>query len=76
MWFRSLVTLDPDVPAIPHAPLIYQAHTLLAITLLTLSLQPPDTRLHHTRRLPARTHASSTAHPPRPHRTAARQPEP
>jgi nitrate reductase gamma subunit len=44
LWFRSLFTLDPDVPAMAHAPLVYQLHTLLGVLLLALW---PFSRLVH-----------------------------
>lgn len=44
VWFRSLFTLDPDVPAMAHAPLVYQLHALLAMALLALW---PFSRLIH-----------------------------
>lgn len=44
VWFRSLFTLDPDVPAMAHAPLVYQLHALLAMALLALW---PFSRLVH-----------------------------
>ncbi|MFD7918754.1 respiratory nitrate reductase subunit gamma [Streptomyces sp. NPDC059740] len=44
LWFRSLFTLDPDVPAMAHAPLPYQVHALLAMALFTLW---PFSRLVH-----------------------------
>ena len=44
LWFRSLFVLDPDVPAMAHAPLIYQVHALLAMTLFALW---PFSRLVH-----------------------------
>ncbi|MEV4014206.1 respiratory nitrate reductase subunit gamma [Nonomuraea angiospora] len=28
VWFRTLFELSPDVPAMAHAPLIFQLHTL------------------------------------------------
>ncbi|MDQ1015577.1 respiratory nitrate reductase subunit gamma [Streptomyces afghaniensis] len=43
-WFRSLFTLDPNVPAMAHAPLAYQVHALLAMTLFALW---PFSRLVH-----------------------------
>lgn len=36
VWFRSLFTLDPDVAAMAHAPLVYQCHALLALALFAL----------------------------------------
>ncbi|MEU0601336.1 respiratory nitrate reductase subunit gamma [Streptomyces sp. NPDC006393] len=36
VWFRSLFTLDPDVTAMAHAPLVYQLHALLALALFAL----------------------------------------
>lgn len=36
LWFRSLFTLDPDVPGFAHAPLVYQLHTLLGLALFAL----------------------------------------
>jgi nitrate reductase gamma subunit len=36
VWFRSLFTLDPDVTAMAHAPLVYQVHALLAVVLFAL----------------------------------------
>ncbi|WP_328323956.1 MULTISPECIES: respiratory nitrate reductase subunit gamma [unclassified Streptomyces] len=44
LWFRSLFTLDPDVTAMAHAPLIYQVHALLAMALFALW---PFSRLVH-----------------------------
>ncbi|MFE5539078.1 respiratory nitrate reductase subunit gamma [Streptomyces sp. NPDC056492] len=44
VWFRSLLTLDPDVPAMAGAPLPYQLHALLAMTLFALW---PFSRLVH-----------------------------
>ncbi|WNM29007.1 respiratory nitrate reductase subunit gamma [Streptomyces sp. Li-HN-5-11] len=44
VWFRSLFTLDPDVTAMAHAPLVYQAHALLALALFALW---PFSRLVH-----------------------------
>ncbi|MFE3824821.1 respiratory nitrate reductase subunit gamma [Streptomyces sp. NPDC059092] len=44
LWFRSLLTLDPDIPAMAHAPLAYQVHALLAMTLFALW---PFSRLVH-----------------------------
>ncbi|MET8944035.1 respiratory nitrate reductase subunit gamma [Streptomyces sp. NPDC004542] len=44
VWFRSLFTLDPDVTAMAHAPLVYQGHALLALALFALW---PFTRLVH-----------------------------
>jgi nitrate reductase gamma subunit len=44
VWFRSLFTLDPDVSAMSHAPLVYQVHALLAMTLFALW---PFSRLVH-----------------------------
>ncbi|QEU91715.1 respiratory nitrate reductase subunit gamma [Streptomyces kanamyceticus] len=44
IWFRSLFTLDPDVPAMAHAPLAYQAHALLGMALFALW---PFSRLVH-----------------------------
>ncbi|MGW5868391.1 respiratory nitrate reductase subunit gamma [Streptomyces sp. NPDC055239] len=44
LWFRSLFTLAPDVPAMAHAPLVYQVHALLAMTLFALW---PFSRLVH-----------------------------
>ncbi|MFG2531120.1 respiratory nitrate reductase subunit gamma [Streptomyces sp. NPDC048516] len=44
IWFRSLFVLDPDVSAMAHAPLVYQAHALLAMALFTLW---PFSRLVH-----------------------------
>ncbi|MYR59363.1 respiratory nitrate reductase subunit gamma [Streptomyces sp. SID625] len=36
VWFRSLFTLDPDVSAMAHAPLVYKCHALLAMALFAL----------------------------------------
>ncbi|MFE1754115.1 respiratory nitrate reductase subunit gamma [Streptomyces anandii] len=36
VWFRSLFTLDPDVTAMAHAPLVYRLHALLALALFAL----------------------------------------
>ncbi|MFH8342710.1 respiratory nitrate reductase subunit gamma [Streptomyces sp. AM6-12] len=44
VWFRSLFTLDPNVPAMAHAPLVYQVHALLATALFALW---PFSRLVH-----------------------------
>lgn len=44
LWIRSLFTFDPDVPAMSHAPLVYQVHTLLGLALLALW---PFSRLVH-----------------------------
>ncbi|MEW2287531.1 respiratory nitrate reductase subunit gamma [Streptomyces sp. NPDC047841] len=44
IWFRSLFTLDPNVPAMAHAPLVYQVHALLAMALFAVW---PFTRLVH-----------------------------
>ncbi|RKN43884.1 respiratory nitrate reductase subunit gamma [Streptomyces hoynatensis] len=44
VWFRSLFTLDPDVAAMQHAPLVYQAHALLGMALFALW---PFSRLVH-----------------------------
>ncbi|MEU6548963.1 respiratory nitrate reductase subunit gamma [Streptomyces sp. NPDC046915] len=44
VWFRSLFTLDPDVTAMAHAPLVYQCHALLALALFALW---PFSRLVH-----------------------------
>lgn len=44
VWFRSLLTLDPDVPAMAHAPLAFQVHVLLAMALFALW---PFSRLVH-----------------------------
>ncbi|WAP55451.1 respiratory nitrate reductase subunit gamma [Streptomyces sp. S465] len=44
VWVRSLFTLDPDVPAMTHAPLAYRLHALLAMALFALW---PFSRLVH-----------------------------
>ncbi|WP_255951204.1 respiratory nitrate reductase subunit gamma [Streptomyces odontomachi] len=44
VWFRSLFALDPDVSAMAHAPLVYQVHALLGMTLFALW---PFSRLVH-----------------------------
>lgn len=44
VWFRSLFVLDPDVAAMAHAPVVYQAHALLAMALFALF---PFSRLVH-----------------------------
>ncbi|MEV6806758.1 respiratory nitrate reductase subunit gamma [Streptomyces sp. NPDC051132] len=44
VWFRSVFTLDPDVPAMAHAPLAYQVHALLGMALFALW---PFSRLVH-----------------------------
>ncbi|MFF7649823.1 respiratory nitrate reductase subunit gamma [Streptomyces sp. NPDC007983] len=44
LWFRSLFTLDPDVPAMTGAPLVYRIHALLAMALFALW---PFSRLVH-----------------------------
>jgi nitrate reductase gamma subunit len=50
VWFRSLSTLDPDVPAMAHAPFIYQLHALLGMALFVLW---PFSRLVHAFTAPA-----------------------
>ncbi|MFE7314761.1 respiratory nitrate reductase subunit gamma [Streptomyces sp. NPDC057555] len=76
VWFRSLFTLDPDVAAMAHAPLVYQVHAALAMVLFALW---PFSRLIHAFTAPvgylvrpyvvyrSRARAAST-----PHRTASR----
>ncbi|MFR0358859.1 respiratory nitrate reductase subunit gamma [Streptomyces sediminimaris] len=49
VWFRSLFTLDPDVSAMAHAPLVYQVHALLALALFALW---PFGRLVHALTVP------------------------
>ncbi|WP_443033132.1 respiratory nitrate reductase subunit gamma [Streptomyces sp. A1-5] len=49
VWFRSLFALDPDVPAMVHAPFVYQVHALLAMTLFALW---PFSRLVHAFTVP------------------------
>ncbi|WP_052862969.1 respiratory nitrate reductase subunit gamma [Streptomyces niger] len=44
VWFRSLFFLEPDVPAMAHAPVIYQLHAVLAMALFALW---PFSRLVH-----------------------------
>lgn len=44
VWFRSLFALDPDVNAMADAPLVYQLHALLAMTLFAAW---PFSRLIH-----------------------------
>ncbi|QIS20202.1 respiratory nitrate reductase subunit gamma [Nocardia terpenica] len=44
LWFRGLLTGDPDVAAIAHAPLLYQVHATAAWAILALW---PFTRLVH-----------------------------
>ncbi|MFF4619018.1 respiratory nitrate reductase subunit gamma [Nonomuraea jabiensis] len=44
VWFRSLFELSPDVPAMAHAPLVFQLHTLLGMALFALW---PFSRLIH-----------------------------
>ncbi|MER7775112.1 respiratory nitrate reductase subunit gamma [Streptomyces sp. NPDC096191] len=44
VWFRSLFTLAPDVPAMAGAPLVHRLHALLAMALFALW---PFTRLVH-----------------------------
>lgn len=44
VWFRSLFALEPDVPAMAHAPFIYQLHAVLAMALFALW---PFSRLVH-----------------------------
>ncbi|WP_214414489.1 respiratory nitrate reductase subunit gamma [Sphaerisporangium fuscum] len=44
VWFRSLFTLQPNVPAMAHAPLVFQLHTMLGMALFTLW---PFSRLVH-----------------------------
>jgi nitrate reductase gamma subunit len=50
VWFRSLATLDPDVPAMAHAPLVYRLHALLGMALFALW---PFSRLVHAFTAPA-----------------------
>jgi nitrate reductase gamma subunit len=50
VWFRSLATLDPDVPAMAQAPLVYQLHALLGMALFVLW---PFSRLVHAFTAPA-----------------------
>jgi nitrate reductase gamma subunit len=79
VWFRSLAALDPDVPAMAHAPLVYQVHALLGMALFLLW---PFSRLVHAFTAPAgylfrpyvvyRSRSGRAAAPPR---TAARRPE-
>ncbi|EST34948.1 respiratory nitrate reductase subunit gamma [Streptomyces roseochromogenus] len=49
VWFRSLFTLDPDVGAMAHAPLVYRLHALLALALFALW---PFSRLVHAFTVP------------------------
>lgn len=49
VWFRSLFTLDPDVTAMAHAPLVYQVHALLGMALFALW---PFSRLVHAFTVP------------------------
>ncbi|MFJ9850442.1 respiratory nitrate reductase subunit gamma [Streptomyces sp. NPDC101150] len=49
VWFRSLFALDPDVPAMAHAPLVYQVHAVLAMALFALW---PFSRLVHAFTVP------------------------
>ncbi len=49
VWFRSLFELEPDVSAMAHAPLIFQAHTLFGIVLFALW---PFSRLVHAFAVP------------------------
>ncbi|MFC9283176.1 respiratory nitrate reductase subunit gamma [Streptomyces collinus] len=49
VWFRSLFTLDPDVTAMAHAPLVYQLHAFLALCLFALW---PFSRLVHAFAVP------------------------
>ncbi|MEU1729780.1 respiratory nitrate reductase subunit gamma [Streptosporangium sp. NPDC020145] len=44
VWFRSLFELEPDVPAMANAPLLFQVHTLLGMALFALW---PFSRLVH-----------------------------
>ncbi|MEU7552792.1 respiratory nitrate reductase subunit gamma [Streptomyces sp. NPDC044571] len=44
VWFRSVLALDPDVPAMAQAPLPYQVHAFLAMSLFALW---PFSRLVH-----------------------------
>lgn len=49
VWFRSLFALEPDVPAMAHAPLVYQVHALLALALFA---SWPFSRLVHAFSVP------------------------
>ncbi|WP_373031309.1 respiratory nitrate reductase subunit gamma [Streptomyces sp. NRRL B-2790] len=49
VWFRSLFTLDPDVTAPAHAPLVHQGHALLALALIALW---PFSRMVHAFAVP------------------------
>ncbi|MGW4273873.1 respiratory nitrate reductase subunit gamma [Streptomyces seoulensis] len=49
LWFRGLFAGNPDVPAITHAPLIYQVHATAAWAILAVW---PFTRLVHAWSLP------------------------
>lgn len=44
VWFRSLLTLDPNVAAMAHAPAAYRVHALLGMALFALW---PFSRLVH-----------------------------
>jgi nitrate reductase gamma subunit len=44
VWFRSLFALQPDVPAMAGAPLVFKAHALLGLALFALW---PFSRLVH-----------------------------
>ncbi|MEU9991472.1 respiratory nitrate reductase subunit gamma [Streptomyces sp. NPDC048045] len=49
VWFRSLFTLDPDVTAMAHAPLVHHMHPFLALALFALW---PFSRLVHAFAVP------------------------
>ncbi|MEV7006694.1 respiratory nitrate reductase subunit gamma [Streptosporangium sp. NPDC051022] len=49
VWFRSLFELEPDVPAMAGAPLLFQVHTLFGMALFALW---PFSRLVHAFAVP------------------------
>ncbi|SFY49760.1 Nitrate reductase-like protein NarX [Streptomyces sp. F-1] len=58
IWFRSLFTLDPNVPAVAHAPLVYQVHALFGMALFALW---PFSRLVHAFAAPVATSSAPTS---------------
>jgi nitrate reductase gamma subunit len=77
VWFRSLAALDPDVPAMAHAPFVYQLHALLGMALFALW---PFSRLVHAFTAPAGylarpyiVYRSRAARPAAPHPAEARR---
>ncbi|WP_067462554.1 respiratory nitrate reductase subunit gamma [Actinomadura macra] len=77
VWFRSVWELDPNVPAMTSAPLVYQVHALLGMALFALW---PFSRLVHAFAAPVGyvtrpyvVYRSRGAGPPSGARTGARR---